>query len=143
MNNHLNKLRDKFVKNDTQSSCTSSQVVFPKPTKRRQTSTDYPELRRSPRKRAPRSMFDENIPGSQHSGSQSRYSETCLKWPLSKRPKLGFQDLSSLNAGHKYCRMLQGEHSAILSIFIKLPFVIKIFVLTILEWLFYTGFNVC
>ena len=44
----------------------------------------------------------------------------------SKRPKLGFQDQLSLNAGQKYCRMLQGEHSAILSTFIKLPFVIKI-----------------
>ena len=38
--------------------------------------------------------------------------------------------------------MLQGEHSAILSTFIKLPFVIKIFVLSIFEWLFYTGFAV-
>ena len=38
--------------------------------------------------------------------------------------------------------MLQGEHSAILSTFIKLPFVIKIFVLSILEWPFYTGFTV-
>ena len=131
MNNHLNKLRDKFIKNDTQSSCTSSQVVFPKPAKRRQTSTDNPELRRSPRKRAPRSMFDENIPGSQQSGNHSRYSETCLKWPLSKRQKLGFQDQLSLNAGQKYCRMLQGEHSAILLTLIKLPFVIKIFVLSI------------
>ena len=31
-----------------------------------------------------------------------------------------------LNAGQKYCRMLHGEHSAILSTFIKLPFVFKI-----------------
>ena len=38
----------------------------------------------------------------------------------------GFQDQLWLNAGQKYCRMLQGEHSAILSSFIKLPFVIKI-----------------
>ena len=38
--------------------------------------------------------------------------------------------------------MLQGEHSAILSTFIKLPFVIKIFVLTIFEWQFYSGFTV-
>ena len=38
--------------------------------------------------------------------------------------------------------MLQGEHSAILSTFIKLPFVIKISVLSIFEWLFYTGFTV-
>ena len=33
----------------------------------------------------------------------------------------------SLNAGQTYCRMLQGEHSAILSTVIKLPFVIKTF----------------
>ena len=39
--------------------------------------------------------------------------------------------------------MLQGEHSAILSTFIKLPFVIKIFVLSIFEWPFCTGFTVC
>ena len=38
--------------------------------------------------------------------------------------------------------MLQGEHSAILSIFIKLPFVIKIFVLSFFEWPFKTGFTV-
>ena len=38
--------------------------------------------------------------------------------------------------------MLQGEHSAILLIFIKLLYVIKIFVLYIFEWPFYTGFTV-
>ena len=38
--------------------------------------------------------------------------------------------------------MLKGEHFAILSTFIKLPFVIKIFALSTLEWLFYTGFTV-
>ena len=38
--------------------------------------------------------------------------------------------------------MLQGEHSAILSTFIKLPLVIKVFVLSIFEWPFYTGFTV-
>ena len=77
-----------------------------------------------------------------------RYSETYVKHPLSKRQKIGFQDQSkfnvlqlSLNAGRKYCRMLQGEHSAILSIFIKLPFVIKTF-WSIFEWPFYTGFTV-
>ena len=36
----------------------------------------------------------------------------------------------------------QREHSAILWTFIKLPFVIKIFVLSIFEWQFYTGFTV-
>ena len=39
--------------------------------------------------------------------------------------------------------MLQGEHSAILSTSIKVQFVIKIFVLSIFEWPFYTGFTVC
>ena len=46
------------------------------------------------------------------------YSKTCGKRPHSKRPKIGFQDQLSLNAGQKYCRMLQGEHSAILLTFI-------------------------
>ena len=34
------------------------------------------------------------------------------------------------------------EHSAILPTFFKLPFVIKIFVLSVFEWPFYTGFTV-
>ena len=72
----------------------------------------------------------------------SYHSKTCVKRPLSKRLKIGFQDQLLLNAGQKYCRMLQGEHSAILSTFIKLPFVIKIFVLSIFEWPFYTSFTV-
>ena len=66
------------------------------------------------------------------------YSKACVKWPLSKRPKIGYQDQLSLNAGQK----LQGEHSAILSTLIKLLFVIKIFVLSIFELLFYTGSTV-
>ena len=37
--------------------------------------------------------------------------------------------------------MLQGEHSAILSTFIKLPFVIKMFVLSIFERPLKTGFT--
>ena len=66
----------------------------------------------------------------------------CVQWPLSKRPKIGFLDPLLLNAGHKYCRMLQGEHYAILSTFIKLPFVMKIFVLSIFEWPLKIGFSV-
>ena len=54
----------------------------------------------------------------------------CVKRPLSKRPNIGFQGKLLLNAGQKYYRMLL-EHSAILSTFIELPFVIKIFVLSI------------
>ena len=37
---------------------------------------------------------------------------------------------------------MKGEHSAILSTFIKLPLVVKIVVLSFFEWLFYTGFTV-
>ena len=73
---------------------------------------------------------------------QYMYSKTCLKRPLKKKTKIGFQDQLSLNAGQRYCRMLPLEHSAILSTFIKLPYVIEIFVLSICEWLLKTGFNV-
>ena len=38
--------------------------------------------------------------------------------------------------------MLQGEHPALLSTFIKLLYVIKIFVLSIFEWPVNTGFTV-
>ena len=38
--------------------------------------------------------------------------------------------------------MLKGEHSAILSTFIRLPFIIKIFILSIFEWPFYKGFTI-
>ena len=44
--------------------------------------------------------------------------------------------------GQKYRRMLQGEHSAILSTFIKLRVVIMTFVLSIFERPFYTGLTV-
>ena len=55
-----------------------------------------------------------------------------------KKTKIGFQDQLSLNAGQKNCRM----YSAILSTFIKLQFVIKIFVLSSFDWPFYTGFTI-
>ena len=70
------------------------------------------------------------------------YSKACEKPPLLKRPQICFRDQLSLNAGQKYCRMFQWEHSAILLTFINLPFVIKIFVLSIFEWPFDTGFTV-
>ena len=37
------------------------------------------------------------------------YSKTCVKGPLSKRPKIGFQDHLSLNADQKYCRCSEGS----------------------------------
>ena len=36
------------------------------------------------------------------------HSKTCLKRPLKTKTKIFFQDRVSLNAGQKYCRMLQG-----------------------------------
>ena len=72
VNSHMNKLRDRFVKDDTSSSCTSPQVIFPKPVKQKQPSLDNAELRRSPRKKAPRSVFDENLPMPQKLGNISK-----------------------------------------------------------------------
>ena len=70
------------------------------------------------------------------------YSKTCFERPLKKKAKIGFQDQLSFNAGQKYCRMLQGEHSAILSTSIKLPLVIKICVLSTFKWPLKTGFTI-
>ena len=68
--------------------------------------------------------------------------KSVLSGHSKRTPKIGFQYHLSLNAGQKYCRMLQGEHSAILSTFIKLQFVIKIFALSFFEWPLKTGFTV-
>ena len=75
-------------------------------------------------------------------GKLSNTVKTVLSGHSKRRPKIGFQDRFLLNACQKYCRMLQEEHSAILLTFIKLPFVIKIFVLSIFEWPLKTGFTV-
>ena len=56
------------------------------------------------------------------------YSKTCVKRPLSKRPKIGFQDQLSLNARQKYCRILQ------LLTFITLLFCHYFFVLSNFEF---------
>ena len=64
------------------------------------------------------------------------YAKTCVKRPLSKRRKIGFLDQ------YRLMQVKSKAESAILSTFIKLPFVIKIFVLSIFEWPFYKGFTV-
>ena len=56
-----------------------------------------------------------------------KFNTNVLSGYSKRRPNIGFQDQLSLNAGQKYCRMLQREHFAILSTFIKLPFVIEIY----------------
>ena len=55
------------------------------------------------------------------------YSKTCLKPPLKKEDHYRLMQVKSITECSK------GEHSAILSTFIKLPFVIKIFVLSFLS----------
>ena len=40
--------------------------------------------------------------------------QNLCKTATLKKTKIGLQDQLSLNAGQKYCRMLQWEHSAIL-----------------------------
>ena len=61
-------------------------------------------------------------------------SKTCVKWLLSKDQKLVFK------TNHRLMQVKR-EHSAIHSTFIKLPFVIKIFLLSVFEWSFYTCFT--
>ena len=63
------------------------------------------------------------------------YSKTCVNGHSQKDQKLVFKT-------NYHLMQVQGEHSAILSTFIKLPFVIKTFVLSIFEWPFITGFTV-
>ena len=65
-----------------------------------------------------------------------------------KRPLHPLKTISFLKTNYRLMQVKRiaeyskGEHSAILLTFIKLPFVIKIFVLSIYEWPFYTGFTV-
>ena len=61
-----------------------------------------------------------------------------------KKTKNDFQDRLLLNAGQKYCRMLQEEHSAILSTFINLSYQLSLKPLFcfFFERPFYTGFTV-
>ena len=62
----------------------------------------------------------------------------------SKRSRIAGQEYCRMLQEEKNCRskVLQEEHSAILLTFIKLLFVIEIFVLSIFEWLLKTGFTV-
>ena len=69
------------------------------------------------------------------------YSKTCLKRPLKKKTKIGFQDRLSFNADKKYCRTLQESILQYFGPSLSLPFVIKIFVLSIFEWPLKAGFS--
>ena len=72
------------------------------------------------------------------------YNKTCVKRQLSKRPQIGFQDHLSYHL-MQVKSIAECSNGSILQYFqpsIKLPFVIKIFILSIFEWPFYTGFTV-
>ena len=72
---------------------------------------------------------------------KDKYSKSCVKRPLSNRPKIGFQYINYRLMQVK--SIAEWEHSAILLTCIKLPYVIKTFVMSIFEWPFHTGFAVC
>ena len=59
-----------------------------------------------------------------------------------RRPKLIFKTDYRLMQVKSIAECSKGEHSAILSTFINLPFVIKISVLSIFEWPLTTGFTI-
>ena len=65
------------------------------------------------------------------------YSQTCLKRPLKKKT-IFFLIPIIAKCRPKVLQNAPREHSAILLTFIKLPFVSKIFVLSISEWLLKT-----
>ena len=69
-------------------------------------------------------------------------SKTCVKRPLSKRQIMVSKTNYRLMQVKSIADCSKGEHSAKLSTFIKLPFVIKIVVLSIFEWPLKTGFTV-
>ena len=57
-------------------------------------------------------------------------------------PNITKNGSSSARQRNAICMPILREHSAILLTFFKLPFVIKIFVLFMIEWPFYTDFTV-
>ena len=69
------------------------------------------------------------------------FSKICLKRPLKKEhQKLVFNTDYNLMQVKSIAECSKGEHSAIYSTFIKLPFPIKTFVLSIFKWPFKIGF---
>ena len=66
-----------------------------------------------------------------------QYSKTCAKQPLSQKDQN-----SVFKTNYLLMQVISIAESAILLTFIKLPFVIKIFILSVFEWPFYTGFTV-
>ena len=70
------------------------------------------------------------------------YSRTCLKRPLKKKTKIGFLDQVSLNAGQKYCRMLQERILQYFRPSLSYHLSLRPFVLSFSGWPLRTGFTV-
>ena len=66
----------------------------------------------------------------------------CLERPLKNKTKMFFKTNYRLMQVKSIAKCSKGEHSAMLSTSINLPFVIKIFVMSIFEWPLKTGFTV-
>ena len=67
------------------------------------------------------------------------YSETCLKWPLKKETKTGFQDQLWVNAGQSIAECSKRKLLQYFRPSLTYHFVIKIFVLSILKCPLKTG----
>ena len=65
-----------------------------------------------------------------------RYSKTCLKRPLKTKSINWFSSPIIAICSSKVLQNAPREHSVIFSTFIKLPFVFRVFVLSIFEWSF-------
>ena len=89
-----------------------------------------------------KSVIKEKKVKRQISHYQGLYSKTCLKQPLKKKTKNWFSIPIIPKCRSKVLQIALLEHSAILSTFIKPPFVFKTFVLAIFEWPLKTGFTV-
>ena len=76
-----------------------------------------------------------------HGANANLHSKTCVKRPLSKRPKIGFQDQLH-NAGQKYCRMLQGSILQYFRPSLCYHLSLRSLFWSIFVWPFYTGFTV-
>ena len=69
--------------------------------------------------------FQSMVSSKKSDSGHNMYRKISSKRQLKRTAKNGSQYLLSLNAGQKYCRILQGEHSAILSTFIVLLFSLR------------------
>ena len=71
-----------------------------------------------------------------------KYSKTCVKRSLSKRPEIGLQDKTIAKCRSEVLKNAQRGACCKRSTFMKLPFFIKIFVLSVFEWPFLHRFTV-